>query len=175
MGLLRFLGLGGASSSSSSDTNTVRSIVKSLDALEPERARYIAAFAYMLCRVARTDLSISDHEAEEMERLVVERGGLTPDQAVLVLQIAKSQESMFGGTESFLVAREFNKISTREQKLGLLDCLYAVSAADQSISTLEDNEIVRICAELQLPREEVVAARGRFREYLAVLKGMPTP
>jgi uncharacterized tellurite resistance protein B-like protein len=73
------------------------------------------------------------------------------------------------------VAREFNKIATREQKLGLLDCLYAVSAADQSISTLEDNEIVRICAELQLPREEVVAARGRFREYLAVLKGMPTP
>jgi uncharacterized tellurite resistance protein B-like protein len=174
MGLLRYLGLGG-SPPAGSEPSSVRSIVKSLDALEPDRARYIAAFAYMLCRVARTDLRISDHEASEMERLVVERGGLTADQAVLVLQIAKSQEQLFGGTESFLVAREFNKIATREQKLGLLDCLYAVSAADQSISTLEDNEIVRICAELQLPREEVVAARGRFREYLAVLKGMPTP
>ena len=175
MGLLRFLGLGGDSSPSGSEPKSVRSIVESLDALDPERARYIAAFAYMLCRVARTDLSISNHEAEEMERLVVERGGLTPGQATLVLRIAKSQEQLFGGTESFLVAREFNKVATRSQKLGLLDCLYAVSAADQSISTLEDNEIVRICAELQLPREEVVAARGRFREYLAVLKGMPTP
>lgn len=174
MGLLRFLGLGG-SSPADSEPKSVRSIVKSLEALDPERARYIAAFAYMLCRVARTDLSISEQEADEMERLVVERGGLTPDQALLVLQIARSQEQLFGGTESFLVAREFNKIATRDQKLGLLDCLYAVSAADQSISTLEDNEIVRICAELQLPREEVVAARGRFREYLAVLKGMPTP
>jgi uncharacterized tellurite resistance protein B-like protein len=174
MGLLRFLGLGG-SAPATSEPRSVRSIINSLEALDPERARYVAAFAYLLCRVARTDLKISDHEAQEMERLVVERGGLTPDQAVLVLEIAKSHEQLFGGTESFLVAREFNKIATRSQKLGLLDCLYAVSAADQSISTLEDNEIVRICAELQLPREEVVAARGRFREYLAVLKGMPTP
>ena len=108
------------------------------------QARYVAAFAYMLCRVARTDLDISDTEASEMERLVVERGGLTPEQAVLVLKIARSQEELFGGTESYLVAREFNRIATRDQKLGLLDCLYAVSAADQSISTLEDNEIVRI-------------------------------
>lgn len=174
MSLLRFLGLSGTASASS-DTQTVRSIVASLDAMDPKHARFIAAFAYMLCRVARTDLDISEVEAQEMERLVMERGGLSEEQAVLVLKIAKSQESLFGGTESFLVTREFNSIATREQKLALLDCLYAVSAADQSISTLEDNEIVRICAELQLPREEVVAARGRYREYLAVLKGMPTP
>ena len=37
----------------------------------------------------------------------------------------------------------------------------------------EDNDIIRICAELQLPREEIVAARGRYRQHLAVLKGAP--
>ena len=108
-----------------------------------------------------------------MERIVMERGGLSEEQAILVTQIAKSQEVLFGGTEGFLVSREFSKIASREQKLELLDCLFAVSAADDSISTVEDNEIVRICAELQLPREEVVTARGRYREHLAVLKGMP--
>jgi len=174
MSLLRYFGLAGDdSNSSSADTQTVRRIVASLDAMEPERARFVAAFAFLLCRVARTDLHISDVEAAEMERILMERGGLTEDQALLVLQIAKSQESLFGGTESFLVTREFNKIATRDQKLALLDCLFAVSAADQSVSTVEDNEIVRICAELQLPREEVVSARGRYREHLAVLKGMP--
>lgn len=174
MSLLRYFGLAGNDSkSSSADTQTVRRIVASLDAMEPESARFVAAFAFLLCRVARTDLHISDVEAAEMERILMERGGLTEDQALLVLQIAKSQESLFGGTESFLVTREFNKIATRDQKLALLDCLFAVSAADQSVSTVEDNEIVRICAELQLPREEVVSARGRYREHLAVLKGMP--
>jgi uncharacterized tellurite resistance protein B-like protein len=172
MSLLRYLGLGGGDAPSA-DTQTVRKIVASLDAMDPERARYIAAFASLLCRVARTDLDISAKEAAEMERIVMERGGLTEEQAVLVLQIAKSQEALFGSTENFLVTREFNKIASREQKLALLDCLFAVSAADESISTVEDNEIVRICAELQLPREEVVTARGRYREYLAVLKGMP--
>src|SRR5689334_11685062 len=109
MSLLRFLGLSGKSPASN-DTQSVRSIVASLDAMDPERARYIAAFAYMLCRVARTDLDISEVEAQEMERIVMERGGLTEEQAVLVLTIAKSQEALFGGTESFLVAREFNNI-----------------------------------------------------------------
>lgn len=173
MSILRFLGLGGAAAAPSADTQTVRRIAASLDAMEPEKARYVAAYAFLLCRVARTDLHVSEEEAATMERLVMERGGLTEEQAVIVLQIAKSQEVLFGSTEGFLVTREFNKIATREQKVALLDCLYAVSAADDSISTAEDNEIVRICAELQLPREEVVTARSRYRDYLAVLKNLP--
>jgi uncharacterized tellurite resistance protein B-like protein len=186
MSLLRYLGLSGNSgsetessartrstSSSSGDTQTVRRIMSSLDAMEPDRARFVAAFAYILCRVARTDLEISAEEAEAMERIVMERGGLDEQQAIVILQIAKTQESLFGSTENYLVTREFNKLATREQKLALIDCLFAVSAADESISTTEDNEIVRIASELQLPRDEVTAARGRYREYLAVLKGMP--
>lgn len=175
MSLLRFLGLNtpAAGASSSADTQTVRRIVATLDAMEPERARFVAAFASLLCRVARTDLHISEDEAAAMERIVMEEGGLTEEQAVLVLQIAKSQEALFGSTENFLVTREFNKIATREQKLALLECLFAVSASDESVTTAEDNEIVRICTELQLPREELIAARGRYREHLAVLKNIP--
>lgn len=169
MSILRFLGLE-SKASASTDTQTVRRIVASLDAMDPERARWIAAFAFLLCRVARSELVISEEESAAMERILRERGGLTDEQAILVLQIAKTQAALLGGTENYLVAREFNKLATREQKLALLDCLFAVSAADESISTVEDNEIVRICTELQLPREEVVAARGRYRDHLAVLK-----
>ncbi|HXC53580.1 MAG TPA: TerB family tellurite resistance protein [Candidatus Limnocylindrales bacterium] len=175
MSILRFLGLSSTESEkvSSAETQTVRKIVASLDAMPSERARFVASFAYILCRVARTDLHISDEEAAAMERIVIEKAGLTEDQAIVVLQIAKTQELLFGSTENFLVTREFNKLATREQKIALIDCLFAVSAADESISTAEDNEIVRICAELQLPREEVVEARGRYRKYLEVLKKIP--
>jgi len=169
MSILRFLGLE-TKPSQSGDTETVRRIVSSLDAMSPDRARWIAAFASLLCRVARSELVISDEESATMERILREKADLTEEQAVLVLQIAKTQQALFGSTENYLVSREFNKIATREQKLALLDCLFAVSAADESVSTAEDSEIVRICAELQLPREEAVAARSRYREYLAVLK-----
>ena len=169
MSILRFLGLE-SKTSKSADTETVRRIVASLDAMEPERARWIASFAFLLCRVARSELVISAEESAAMERILRERGGITEEQAILVLQIAKTQAALFGGTENFLVSREFDRIATREQKLALLDCLFAVSAADESISTGEDSEIVRICKELHLPREEVVEARQRYRQYLAVLK-----
>jgi len=166
-----FLGFGSTSKQPGpADTQTVRRIVATLDAMEPQRARKLAAFAFILCRAARADLQVSEEEAGAMERIVIERGGLSEEQAILVVQMAKTQNALFGGTENFLVTREFNKLATREEKLALLDCLFTVAAADESISTTEDNEIARVCSELQLRHEDLVAARSRYREYLAVLK-----
>jgi uncharacterized tellurite resistance protein B-like protein len=83
-----------------------------------------------------------------MERLVMEHGGLPAEQAILVVQIAKSQNILFGGTENYLVTREFKKIARREEQIALLHCLFAISASDESISTVEDNEIRKISREL---------------------------
>lgn len=152
------------------ETESVRRIVRSLDQMEPDRARYIATFAYILGRVANADMEVSDEETREMERIVVDRGGLPPEQAVIVVKIAKSQNDLFGGTEDFLVTREFNELADRRQKLQLLDCLYAVSASDEDVSTVEDNEIGKIANELHLTRAELAAARQAYVDYLSVLK-----
>ena len=152
------------------ETETVRKIVHALDELDEERAKYVASFAYILGRVAHADLDISEDETRAMERIVVERGGLPEEQAVVAVQIAKTQNKLFGGTEDFLVTREFNSLASREQKLALLDCLYAVSAADQGISTVEDNEIGKIASELKLSRNDVVGIRSAYSDSLNVLK-----
>lgn len=170
MSIAQFLGFGSRASSPSADTQTVRKIVATLDAMEPQHARKLAAFAFILCRAAHADLNISEQETARMERIAVERGGLSEEQAILVVQMAKTQNALFGGTENFLVTREYNKLASREEKLALLDCLFAVAASDDSIATVEDNEIARVCSELQLRHEDLVAARSRYREYLAVLK-----
>ena len=169
MSILRFLGLD-SKTSTTADTQTVRRIVASLDAMDPQRARWIAAFAFLLCRVARSELVISEEESLAMERIIRERGGLTEEQAVLVLQIAKTQAALFGGTENFLVSREFNKIATREQKLALLECSFAVSASDESISMAEDSVIRQIASELKLDHRDFIAVRSAYRDHLALLK-----
>jgi uncharacterized tellurite resistance protein B-like protein len=151
-------------------TDSVRRIVDALDRLEPERARYIAAFAYILGRVAHADRETTREETLEMERLVSERSGLPPEQAMVVVQIAKSQNLLFGGTEDFLVAREFGEVATLEQKLGLLHCLFAVAATHGGVSTVEDNEIARVATELRVPHDEFVRVRVAFRDHLNVLK-----
>jgi uncharacterized tellurite resistance protein B-like protein len=154
----------------SSETETVRKIVSKLDQMQPEQARYIAAFAYILSRVARSDMNISPEETAEMERRVMTVGGLSEDQAILVVQIAKTQTTLFGGTENFLVTREFHEMATHDQKLALLRCLFAVAAADKDISTVEDREIRLINDELQLRHDDFIAARLEYKRFLSVLK-----
>ena len=171
MSLLRWLGLEESRPTGGrEDVDAVRRISEALDRMEPDRARFVAAFAYLLGRVAYADREVTSEETRKMERLVMERGEMPEEQAVLVVQIARAQNLMFGGTEDFLVARQFAAMATRDQKLVLLDCLYAVSAADRSVSVIEDNEISRVVAELKLEHADLVAARQRYREHLAVLR-----
>ena len=171
MSILEFLGLKKKKEEeASTETESVRKIVQKLDQMEPERAKYIASFAYLLSRVANADMNISEEETTAMEALVKEQGGLDEEQAILVVQMAKTHAKLFGGTENFLVTREFNELASRDQKLNLLRCLFAVSAADESISSMEDNEISRIASELQLDHREYTALKAEFKDYLAVLK-----
>src|SRR5215468_3372091 len=78
-----------ATSTQSGDTDTVRRIVAELDKLEAGQARYLAAFAYVLSRVAGADLQISPVETATMVDLVHRLGQLTEAQALLVVEIAK--------------------------------------------------------------------------------------
>ncbi len=171
MSILKFFGLSSDAEprAEATDTESVRKIARALDRLDAPRARFVACFAYLLGRVANADNVISEEETREMERLVVTRGGLSEEQAVIAVQIAKTQNSLFGSTENFVVAREFNEISSREQKLALLDCLFAVSAAEDGISLAEDNEIRRISQEFNLEHKDFIAVRSRYRGDLNVL------
>ncbi len=173
MSILDFLGLQSTApepQDNRGETDTVRKIVARLDGLPEDKARFVAAFAFMLSRVAHADLDISDEETRAMEQIVVEPGGLPEEQAIIVVQMAKTQNLLFGGTENYLVAKEFNRLATREQKLSLLHCLFAVGAADDSISSTESNVVRQIAEELDLEHADFIGVRSRFREHLAVFQ-----
>lgn len=177
MSILKWLGFGGASNESppaaeAGDTATVRRIVGKLEALPPEQARHVAAFAYILGRVANADLEISEEETGEMERLVREHGGLDEEQAILVVQIAKSQNQLFGATEDYLVTRELKQLTTVEERRRVLDCLFAVSAADDSISSAEETLAREIASELGLDHQDYVTIRARYSDKREVMKGL---
>jgi uncharacterized tellurite resistance protein B-like protein len=174
MSILSWLKSGaGEHAKSPSETDTVRKITKALDCLDPERAKFIAAFAYLLGRTARADLNISPEETKTMERIIMDRGSLPEEQAVIVVQIAKTQNILFGGTENYLVSREFREMTTYEERMSLLDCLFAVAAADESITTIEDNEISQIADELRVEHNDFISIRSKYRDYLAVFKDSP--
>lgn len=186
MALGRFLGIGprqnsdgpdgggtaSAPGSAESDTATVRRIARELDAIPQDRARYLAAFAYLLTRAAAADLHITEVETSAIERVVEEFGGIPVAQAVLVAEIARSQSLIHGATEDYLVTRQFRDLATPDERHALMRCCYIVGSADGTITADESAVLQQIARELDLPRDEVNTIRNEFSHLLSAIQAM---
>ncbi len=145
-------------------------VQEALAVLPDGRARFVAAFAYILTRSARADYQVTDGEAREMERIVAEKAGVSLEQASVVVRLARAQARRSGGTDDFVVTREFERLASYEGKIALLDALFVVSSVDESIVTLEDNEIRRVATELKVDHPDFIAVRARHIQHLQSLK-----
>lgn len=152
------------------EAGALDSIADALEHMDPSEARYIAAFAYLLSRVAHADHDVSPTEQASVQGVLEQHAGLAPDRAAIVATLATGQMIHVRGTQDFLVTQEFARIAMTSQKRALLDGLYAVCAADASIVTLEDNEVRRIASEIGMEHADVVEIRHRYRDRLAVLQ-----
>ena len=156
----------GADRPGAAESAPLRETLNALDHLDPHRARHLAAFAYLLGRVAHADQHVSPEETAAMEKLVREQGGLTQDQAMVVVQLAKTSNLLFGGTADFMVARDFSAMATYDEKLSLMRCLFALSAADASISMSEEGELHQIARELRVEHSDLIKLRVAHQRHL---------
>ena len=178
MSLLRLLGFGTETDAApddrdAADTRTMRRIAAELETLPAARARYLAAFACILGRVAHADSSVSAAETAKMQEIVRVLGHLPAAQAVLVVEIAKNQVRLFGGTENFLVSRRFKELSTAGQRVELLDCVFAVSAADESITVAEESQATADLTGARSHPRGVRRRAGRLRRARRGAQGVP--
>jgi len=162
--LWSWLGVGGAQDEK--ESTPLRELVETLDRLDPGRARHLARFAYLLGRVAHADRHVSAEETRAMEALVQREGGLTADQATVVVGLAKNSNLLFGGTADYQVALEFGEAATYDEKLSLGRCLFAVASSDQQISMPEEAEIHRILNQLRILPEDLTKLRVEHGRYL---------
>ena len=124
--------------------------------------------------MAHADQEVSTKETMAMERLVLEAGSITPNQAILVVSLAKTSNLLFGGTADFEVAREFAAQATYDEKLALARCLFAVAASEDSISMTEETEIHRILNQLKIEPADLTALRVAHRSQLPGITPRPT-
>lgn len=167
--------LGFSDQPSAESAKPLRDLIDTLEHLEPERARFLARFAYVLGRVAHADRHISAEETRAMEAIVTEEGGLSADQAIVVVGLAKSSNALFGGTADFQVAQEFADAASYEQKLALVRCLFRVAATDAAISMEEEAEIHRVANQFKIERHDLTALRVAHAGYLPGLASRQTP
>ena len=167
--LLRFLGIARNPERRDGEQadEALHPIVEALDGLDPERARFFAAFAYVLARVAGADLRMEAEETESMARTLAQLTDLPEQEAHLVVKIASARMDDLEATQNYLVTREFGKLSNAREKIQLLECLYTVAAADGTITGDESNEVASIAEEIGLSRSDATALRSRHRDKLA--------
>jgi uncharacterized tellurite resistance protein B-like protein len=162
--LLSWLGVDDARDAQ--ESTPLRELIETLDRLEPARARHLARFAYLLGRVAHADRQVSPDETRAMEALVVREGGLTAEQATVVVGLAKTSNLLFGGTADYQVALEFGEAASYDEKLSLGRCLFAVASSDQQISMAEEAEIHRILNQLRILPADLTKLRVEHGRYL---------
>jgi uncharacterized tellurite resistance protein B-like protein len=154
------------------DTATVRRIVSKLEAMPPEQARFVAAAAYILARAANADLDISNGETEAIEQELQTHESLDEATSVLVAEMAKLQAKTVGGTEDFVVTREFKAISTESQRVTILRACFAISAVNGSISAEENAVLKEIAEELDIDDATLNAIRGDYHEQLSSVQAI---
>ncbi len=149
---------------------SMQRIVTELDGYDASRARFLAAFAYVLARIAHADLDVDATEVAEMERTLRRVADLPEKEVRLVVQIAVHQAVDVGGTDDYLVTREFRKMTAKAERIQLMRCVLAVAAADDAITSVESREATVIGEELGFTRPEINALRLEHRDKLAELK-----
>ena len=151
----------------SGDTATVRRIVARLEAMPPKQARLIAAAAYTLARAANADLDISDEETAAIERELQAHESIDEATAVLVTEMAKLQAKTVGGTEDFVVTREFKAIADEGQRVVILRACFAVMAANGTISAEETATVNEIAQELDIDAATLNSIRADYHEQFS--------
>ncbi len=177
MSILRWLGFGDHDSPGDEEaivgSSAVADIAARLELLGRQRARYVAAFAMTLARAARADLEVLERESKAMVDALERTTDLPHDDAELVAEMALYRNQLLGVSEDYLATRAFRDVSSRDERLQMLDALFAICAADDSITLVEEEEVRQIADELGLEHAEFVAARSRYRDQREVLRGLP--
>jgi uncharacterized tellurite resistance protein B-like protein len=154
------------------ETAVIRRITAQLDAMPEDRARYLAGYAYILSRAALADMQVTDEETAAMERTVIDVGAIPEAEAVLVVEMAKTQSKLYGATEDYIITRDWSTRATTDDKLALLRACYLVGAANGSISAEENAALGQIANEFQLDADQVRSVRAEFYEKLSVVQAL---
>jgi uncharacterized tellurite resistance protein B-like protein len=144
-----------------------------LGRLGAERLEYLAGFAGQLARVASAEGGISPDEAAAMAAQLTTVGGLAAPEASVIVDLVRHEFETLRSVQAHELGRAINDHASADEKLALVDCLYAVAAADHLVSDVEEQAIRRIAEALLVPHRVLMEIRARYRDRLEVLQALP--
>jgi uncharacterized tellurite resistance protein B-like protein len=135
-----------------------------------DRIKLITGFAGLLGKVAYADMEISKEEVDQIRQILVVKMHLRESVANAVIDMIEQHRIQLLSIEDYIYIRLINSVTDKDQKLDLLNTLFMVAAADDSISAEEDSAIRIVAKGLLLSHRDFIEARSPFKKHLDWLK-----
>lgn len=125
-----------------------------------EDLRKLSLAGGLMAKVAYVDQVVTDEEFESMVTALEAGWAIARESAALVAEVAVSEVSQ--DLDYFRLTREFFSSTTEAERVGFLDTLFTVAAADGEISAKESIEIRHIARSLNLTQQQFVESKQKF-------------
>ena len=99
-----------------------------------------------------------------MDRVLADRFGM--DGASREILLAVLEEERGRDTDLQRICSEYNRVSTMDERLEILDALFAIASADATISKQEVEQVRKIADLLWISNPEYLGVRDRHRERI---------
>jgi uncharacterized tellurite resistance protein B-like protein len=130
------------------------------DRITPETRR-LCVLGGLMGIVAQADGEIDARELDEIRMQLRVRGNFDPESLEILMTIVE-EESVRGLDRTVLIS-EYAANATFEERVELLDLLFAVAAADQALTFAELEELRGISAALGLSHRQYIDSKLRAR------------
>jgi uncharacterized tellurite resistance protein B-like protein len=131
------------------------------DQISPEMHR-LCLLGGLMGIVARADNDVDPHELEEIRRQLQFRGRFDSESLDVLLAVIE-EESVRGLDRARMIA-EYTTNATFDERVELLDLLFAVAAANGSLTHAELEELRAISAAMHLSHRQYIDAKLRTRQ-----------
>jgi uncharacterized tellurite resistance protein B-like protein len=157
-------------SNEAAGTALERTIRAAMPDATDDSASVVAAVAGLLLQVAYEDRPYLDSEEAHIRAELARVEGLRPGGADAICAVLRQHAPVIATIEAREYARTLADRTDKEFRLGVLDMLVDVAAADDSISVVETNLIRRVAERLGLSQNDVNVSQTRHRDKIAALR-----
>ncbi len=112
---------------------------------------FLCLLGTLLASVAQVDEHFDDTEKKALKKVLSERFEFSAKEWRILFEVLESQAKE--GFDFDEVIREFNRLTTYNDRLHFVDCFFAIAAADGDMAHEEVEEIRRITKAMRIPHK----------------------
>jgi uncharacterized tellurite resistance protein B-like protein len=173
MNLMKIFGMGKGAQKPDSDLGRLFNGIETILAgATDSEVKWVTAYAGLLGKVAYADMDVSQEEIKRIGKVLTHVLHLSSVDAERILEIMQQHHAELYSIEDYIYVRLINEACGKDEKLALVEAMFTVAAADESVSGAEDAVIRVVSNGLQLSHKDFVQVRARFSAHLDVLKGL---